>query len=208
MRTFARSGTTVAAVLLVLALVLGACSGGGDDPGTAEPDHQASSTTADEGPPPLETRARFGTVTGTLSKSGRRKLETSVVKVVDGWLDAAFIKGDYPRNDFRAAFPRFTRGARTDAYHDRKLMSNQDIGRRIDGATATRRRLWIDALVVRRHPVGVTARFALAFTTVGALERKVAVRGRLFLTRDNGWRVFGYQVNKSDTRRHTKGGTR
>jgi hypothetical protein len=43
----------------------------------------------------------------------------------------------------------------------------------------------------------MTARFVLDLTTTGELRRKVEVRGRLLLTpTDNGWKVFGYDVNK------------
>jgi hypothetical protein len=141
-----------------------------------------------------------GKVTGKLPRPARKKLERSVTAVVDGWLDAAYVGGDYPRSDFHDAFPGFTPGARDDARHDRALMSNQSIGKRVDTVTATRRRLRIDALVVRRRPAGVTARFILGFHTSGDLSRAFEVRGRLFLTRNGGWRVFGYEVNKGVTR--------
>ena len=62
-------------------------------------------------------------------------------------------------------------------------------------------------LAVRGRAVGMTARFVLDFATTGELQRKVDVRGRLLLTRtDNGWKVFGYDVNKDVAR--LKGGTR
>jgi hypothetical protein len=86
-------------------------------------------------------------------------------------------------------------------------MSNQDIARRIDAVTASRRMVRVDVLAVRGRAVGMTARFVLDLTTTGELRRKVEVRGRLLLTRtDNGWKVFGYDVNKDVSR--LKGGAR
>jgi hypothetical protein len=199
MRRPARSGTTVAAFLLALTLAVSACSGGDD---TTEPPAATGGTATspgDDSPAPLATRATVGKITGKLPRPARNKLKDSVTAVVDGWLDAAYVGGDYPRSDFHDAFPGFTPGARDDARHDRALMSNQSIGKRIDSVTATRRRLRIDALVVHRRPVGVTARFILGFRTSGDLARAFEVRGRLFLTRSGGWRVFGYDANVGAT---------
>ena len=53
----------------------------------------------------------------------------------------------------------------------------------------------------------MTARFVLDLATTGELQRKVEVRGRLLLTRtENGWKVFGYDVNKDVAR--LRGGAR
>ena len=197
----ARTGAALAAFLLVLTLTAGACSSPDDEPETPAPaDTGSSSTTQDPAPPPLATRVTFGELTGKLARKERKQFRKAVTGVVDGWMDAAYLAGDYPRRDFHDAFPRFTTGARDDAHRDRRLMTNQDIGRRVDGVRATRRRLWIDALVVGRHPVGVTARFVLAFRTTGKVHRKIEVRGRLLLTRNDGWRVFGYDVTKGAAR--------
>lgn len=195
MRRPARSGPIVAAILLALTLVAGACSSGDE---TDKPASSTGATTGSgsDGPAPIETRVNLGRVTGKLSKPARQRLEAAVTGVVDGWLDAAYVAGDYPRSDFSNAYPRFTSGAKADARRDRGLMSNQSIGKRIDAVTATRRRLRIDALAVHGRPVGVTARFILGFRTTGGLERDFEVRGRLFLTPAHGWRVFGFDVNK------------
>ncbi|MCW2793298.1 MAG: hypothetical protein JWO76_2396 [Nocardioides sp.] len=194
----ARSGPTVAAFLLALTLVVSGCSGGDDTTGRPVATGGTAASGGD-GPAPLATRATLGKITGKLPKPARQKLKESVTAVVDGWLDAAYVGGDYPRSDFHDAFPGFTSGAKDDAHRDRALMSNQSIGKRIDEVSATRRRLRIDALVVHRRPAGVTARFILGFRTSGDLERTFEVRGRLFLIRNGGWRVFGYDVSKGVT---------
>ncbi|MBB6629186.1 hypothetical protein H5V45_17800 [Nocardioides sp. KIGAM211] len=197
MRTPARTGAPVAAVLLVLALLAGACSGddGGDGPG-AEASATATGSAAADEPAPITTTASLGVLTGKLGRKDRARFTKAVTRVVDDWIDAAYLDGDYPRGDFRASFPHFTTGARAEALRERDLMTNQDVGRRIDGVTATRRVLHIDALVVRHRPVGATARFVLRLRTTGDLERRIEVAGRLFLTQHHGWRIFGYDVHK------------
>ncbi len=52
-------------------------------------------------------------------------------------------------------------------------------------------------LAVKGHAAGATARVVLRFRTDGEVQRKVEVRGRLFLTpTPDGWRIFGYDVTK------------
>ena len=120
-----------------------------------------------------------------------------VAHAVDEWFDAAYVGGDYPRNDFATSWPGFTVGAKADAQGDKALMSNQDIGADIDGVEATDRKVTVDVLAVKGHPAGATARFVLKFHTSGDVQRKIEVRGRLFLTPGtDGWRIFGYDVTK------------
>lgn len=183
----------VAALSLGLALGAAACSGDPDPEKSADP--RASS------PPPLETTVRPGAVEGALGAPQQSRVVRQVGEVVDGWLDAAYVAGDYPREDFTDAFPGFTSGAAEEAAKDERLMSNADIGPRIDGVVATVRRVRVDLLGVKGEPEGATARVRLVFTTTGELERKVAVTGRLRLTRaGNGWRVFAYDVAKGSRR--------
>jgi len=184
-----------AATLLVLALVAGGCQD--DAEPSADPTPSASTSVA----PPAKTAVTYGRVTGKLPTADRKRLAAKVGAVVDGWMDAAYVGGDYPRRGFSDAWPGFTPGARDEARHDRALMSNADIGRRVDTVDATRRRVRIDALAVRKRPVGVTAHVLLDFATTGKVKRKVRVQGRLYLThRDGGWRVFGYDVTKGGAR--------
>lgn len=190
----ARTATAV----LALALTASACSSGDDED---EPSTAGSSAPSSSAAPAVRTRATFGAVTGRLAAKERPHLKQSVTRAVDDWFDAAFVEGEYPRNDFHDAFPGFTTGAKAEARRDRMLMSNQDIGRRIDAVQVSRRRLRIDVLAVRRKPVAVTARFGLDFATTGKVRKHLQVKGRLFLTRNaSGWRIFGYDVTKGGTR--------
>ncbi|HEU4810520.1 MAG TPA: hypothetical protein VFT00_00125 [Nocardioides sp.] len=198
MSTPPRTRSTVAAILLALALTTGACSG--DDEGKSEPttpEASASETTA----PPVPTTVTIEKVSGRLPKEERTHLKKVAGDVVDAWFEAAYLGGDYPRKNFHDAFPGFTRGARSEARHDFALMSNAGIGSRIDGVVATRKRVKVDALAANRRAAGATARFVLVFKTTGQARRKLEVRGRLLLTRTaSGWRIFGYDVTKGDAR--------
>jgi hypothetical protein len=181
----------------VLACLLGgpltSCSSGSDQPTSAP---QASATTPAPAPA-VRTHVRYGAVTGRLPHAARHRLAARVTRVVDAWTAAAYLDGPYPRRHFDRAFPGFTPGARKQANRDRRLMSNQDIGGRIDGVVARRRGVVLDVLAVRKHAVGVTARVYLRFRTTGHLKRDVRVQGRLYLTpTPAGWRVFGYDMTK------------
>ena len=89
-----------------------------------------------------------------------------------------------------------TRSATRTARGDRDLMTNADLGKRIEGVTVKRRIVTVDLLAVGGRARAATARVHLAFTTEGVRHR-VRVTGRLFLTQKNGrWRIFGYDVAK------------
>ncbi len=184
-------------LVLALAVLLAACSGDDDDSGGPTSSGSSASTATDNAAPPLETQATMGKVRGKLPKGKRSKVRQQVAHAVDEWFDAAYVGGDYPRNDFSTSWPGFTTGAKADASGDKRLMSNQDIGDKISSVRATARRVSVDVLAVRGHAEGATARFVLKFTTEGDVQRKVEVRGRLFLTPSpEGWRIFGYDVTK------------
>jgi hypothetical protein len=182
----------VAAAALLLAATAGACSGSDDGPG-ATPSSGSSGATDH----PVEAQVSFGRITGRLTPESRDRLAQQVGQVVTGWTEAAYLGGDYPRRDFADSWPGFTAGAQQDARGDRALMSNEDIGDRIDGVVPHRSVVRLDVLAVKKHPVGITAHVFLGFGTTGDLEREVRVKGRLFLTHtDAGWKVFGYDMTK------------
>ena len=189
-----------AGVLLVLALAvtLAACSGDSDpSPGPGDPGTSEAARATDAPAPPVETEAAMGRVTGQLPQEKRSKVRDQVAHAVDAWFDAAYVGGDYPRDDFADAWPGFTTGAQAEAQGDKALMSNQDIGADIAGVEATARKVTVDVLAVKGKPSGATARFVLKFRTDGDVQRKVEVRGRLFLTPEaDGWHIFGYDVTK------------
>jgi hypothetical protein len=197
MKLASRPALAAASMLLCLSLGATACS---DDSGGAGGD-TSSQPPLPSGEPStfeIETTTTMGRVVGKLPPKERKQLIGAITPVVQRWFNAAYVGGDYPRKNFKDAFPGFTAGARHEALGDRKLMSNRDIGRRIDGVTPKTSRISLDVLAVGKGPVAVTARFRLAFKTQGDLERRVSVRGRLALTRSKtGWRIFAYHVAKN-----------
>jgi hypothetical protein len=198
MSTSKRPAAAATALLLALALGAAGCSGDdGDDPAARG---SASPSTA---PPPVRTKTSLGTVTGHLAGKARQRVVAQAGHVVDGWFDAAYVGGHYPRHDFGDAFPLFTTGARAQAHADQALMTNRTLGPSVEDVTATRRRVRVDVLAVRHRAVGLTARFALDFRTTGRTEREIEVGGRLMLTHTgDGWRVFAYDVHKGRATGH------
>lgn len=181
------------AILLALTGLVG-CSDSSEAPAATRP---ASTETVSLTANPVTTSSKVARVYGPLPKARRGAVRRKVAAAVDAWWDSAYLAGDYPRTSFPGAFPRFTAGAEAKARRDKRLMTNLDIGARIDSVTAKRRHLVLDVLATRGTARSVTARFVLRFRTTGAKERLVTVRGRLFLTRRNGtWKVFGYDVAK------------
>ena len=195
MKLASRPALAAASLLLCLSLGATACSdeSGGGDSGSQPPLPSGDPATFQ-----IETTTTLGQVVGRLPKHDRKRLSESITPVVQRWFNAAYVGGDYPRNDFRDAFPGFTAGARTQARHDLALMSNDSIGDRISGVTPKASEIALDVLAVHKKAVAVTARFRLAFKTQGDLERRVGVRGRLLLTRAKpGWRIFAYHVART-----------
>ena len=186
----------------MVTLAAGGCSS--DEPAAKR---GAPSATPSAGAPhEVATKARFGAVTGKLPRQRRERLKPAVEQVVDRWIDAAYVGGDYPRASFpKTSWPGFTSDARARAAHDRRLTSNAAIGADIDGVDVTRRNVTLDVLAARHRPVGVTARVLLVFRTTGSKELVVRVAGRLFLSHySKGWRVFGYDLARDARKR--KGG--
>jgi hypothetical protein len=183
--------------MLLAGLAAGCTSDGGGDQPSARPPSSSASSTPSKAPRPVPTKVSVVDVVGKLPASTRQRVQRHVGKVVDGWFKAAYVGGHYPRRDFSDAFPGFTAGARAEAHRDRALMTNQPLGRHIDGVTPTQKLVWLDVLAPHHHAAAVTARFRLAFRTSGHARRHVEVRGRLFLAPGpHGWRVFGYDVAK------------
>jgi outer membrane murein-binding lipoprotein Lpp len=185
---------TTAAVVCAAALLLGGCSGdsphdGGDEP-TGGPGGAAGG---------VQLGADLGKVSGRLKPKAAEKVVAQIAPVVDGWFDAAYLSGDYPRKDFTQAFPGFTKGAAHDAKQDAALMTNKEIGADMDSVSAEVKEVDVDLLAAHRKAAGATARFTLVFKTAGSYANQVSVKGQLFLTKgdDGKWRVFGYKVTRS-----------
>jgi hypothetical protein len=173
-----------------LAVGLAACSD--DSPGASasgSPEAAARS---------VPTQVDLGRVMGRLAPAARTRLVERVTPVVDTWIDGAF-GGDYPRDDFGAAFAPFTPDAAARAAEQPRLMSNAAVAPRLDGVRVLRRRVLLDVLAVDGSAAAVTARVDLVLRLTGDVVRRDRVRGSLLLTPErpggaSGWRVFGYDM--------------
>lgn len=201
-----RRSRTVGPVLvpLMLSLFLAGCTGADDD----DPADGASTPTA---PASVPMDAAVGHLTGRLKPTVRDAVVTEVAGAVDAWFEAAYL-GEYPRTDFTAVWPGFSKGLALRARKDAALTSNAGIGAEVDAVRATVRKVRVDLLAVKGKPVGATARFRLVLGTepTGAGEGDAdavgtsTVTGRLSLTpAGSGWQVFEYRVARND---QTKGG--
>lgn len=184
---------------LALALSVGALSGCSADSYPAAP--AAGATASHVGavttPAELATTADVGRIVGHLPGTRRRAVRQEVTAVIDRWWEAAYLDDAGTTTDVSAAFPGFTRGARTRATFDRELMTHSDI----DAASITplMRKVRLDLLAVGKRVRSVTARFDLRTRVQANSGRsgRLQVRGRLFLTRGSaGWQIFGYDVSK------------
>lgn len=193
-------GPLGALVALVLVLSMGACSGDddADDPARPGPSDPGSSRAERV----VQLKASTGKVTGALPRKVHRRVVAKVAKRVDQWFVAAWLGGEYPRKASRKAmgraWPGFTRGLSVQARKDLDETTNARLAPRIDDVTAVRKKVKVDILAVHGRAAGATARFRLVFDTSGDVERRVQVRGQLSLTQaGNGWKVFGYDVRRS-----------
>lgn len=179
---------------LLLALPVAACSGSDDE--------EPAGVDRSSAPAPLATTTRTGKVVGRLDAAAEQDAVDGVAEIVDGWLDAAFTAGAYPRTDFTEAFPGFTDGAARLAQGDLEELTAASVGAGIDSLTATRRTLAVDLLATRGVARTATARVRLDYTTTGADAAERSLVGRLFLTWDRaeGWTVFGYDVAQGLTK--------
>lgn len=189
------------AVLVALgALSVAGCSGG-DEPtpgaGPTDPTTAELSEPMDAPTLGVEPVTKSGSIVGRLPKRDRARVERAISDRAVRFLDAAYLAGDYPRADFRDAYPGFTGDAAKLARKDRALLTNQPIGERIDKVTPTAIQVRVDLLAVNKHAVASTAHVALVFRTAGQVQKRVRVQGRLLLTKQNGrWKIFGYDLSK------------
>lgn len=194
-------GTTAAGLVLALVMLGGLLAGcSGDEPATQE-SPTASATPAPSAAPEraIPTDIQVAGVRGKLDRSRRQRLVRLVGRVVDRWVDNAYL-GEPPRRNVSAAFAGFTRGARAEARRDRALLSNAHL-RRVEAVTAARRRVRLDVLAPNGRAVGVTARVHLVFRIEGARARRELVSGALYLSPlKNGWTVFGYDLSRGVSR--------
>lgn len=190
---------------MTLLLTLGVTGCGGSD--SSAPQSQSGPTPSTPArtrdgvvlaPDAKPTTFSIGSVAGRLTKHDRSVFRHRVGRVVDSWIEGGFIRGDYPRNRFAQAYAGFTHTAAHDAKQQARLMTNAQLGKKISGVVATTRNVVLDVLAPHGTIAAATARVLLKFETSGKVHKKLAVRGRLFLTRNSqgSWKIFGFDISK------------
>jgi hypothetical protein len=195
----ARSLAAGAAVVLLLAGTT-ACTGGSSKDSGSKDD---ASGGASGQPASAPFRVQVTHVAGKLSPQRRSALAKGVRGALTAYVDAAFLRADYPRSDFGDSFGSFTSGAAHDARADQALLTNRPLGASTTSVRATHRTAYLSVLAPKQRPAGVTAAVDLVFVVDRGDEQaqQVHLKGRLLMTHaDNGrWSIFGYDLNRSQT---------
>ncbi|MFE6648809.1 hypothetical protein ACFVJS_19755 [Nocardioides sp. NPDC057772] len=194
-RVSPRVATALTAAVLSGTLALAGCGG--------EPDKPAASPSPSPAPPPtVKSAAKLIHVQGKFPRSRHQAVATNVAKVVDRWLQAAYVGGAYPRatSTFTAkSFPGFSKGAVAQAGKQMTLMSNATIAPQIDGVEVVSSDVHVDLLANNNYPVGAVARVRLVYDTTGDRESRQTVRGSLdMVPTETSWAVFGFNITREE----------
>ena len=181
------------AASLVLVAALGACSDDDSDPDETNGVGPGGDGGGAGHSHPVHDRVRQGQAEARPAQAaaqagdqGRRR-----------WIDAAYVAGDYPRNDFSDAFKAFSKDAAALAKRDKGLMSNAEVADRVDSVTAKARRLRIDVLADRGkagrgHRPGRAGARPRRRGPAYRPDRRPAVPQHS----GSDWQVFGYDVKR------------
>ena len=187
----------VAALVLssVLLVTATACT---EDPRPAAQEERRGPRAAPSAP----VKVKVTRVSGRLSVKERRALADRVRPTLQGYVDAAFLAGDYPRSSFDGSFRTFTSGAAAAARRDQDLLTNKRLGPTTRSVRAARRTAYLSVLAPHGKVAGVTAAVDLSFVVERGdkTAQRVRLAGRLLLTRQKSgrWAVFGYHLNRAD----------
>jgi len=190
----------LAAVVVSLALALGAASCSSDeDP--ADPAGAASSgSPSATAPPSVKPVSKVLKVTGKLPPKRRQAVRKAVVAQVDKWLEAAYVGGDFPRGraTFRNAFPGFTSGAKQAARRNLALTTNAGVAGKVEGVTTVNKAVGLDILAVRGRVAGVTARVGMKYDLEGSVKGRYRIVGELAMVpgKKGGWRVVAFDIRR------------
>lgn len=194
-RRLPRVATALTAAVLSGTLALAGCGG--------EPDKPAASPSPSPVPAPtVKSAAKLIHVQGKFPRSRHQAVATNVAKVVDRWLQAAYVGGDYPRatSTFTAkSFPGFSKGTIAQAGKQMSLMSNATIAPHIDGVEVVSSDVHVDLLANNNYPVGAIARVRLVYDTTGDRASRQTVRGSLdMVPTKTSWAVFGFNITREE----------
>ncbi|MER7559428.1 hypothetical protein ABTZ46_20975 [Nocardioides sp. NPDC126508] len=193
--TSRRVATALTAAVLSGTVALTGCGGDAEKPA-------ASPSPSPTPPPTVKSAAKLVHVQGKFPRSRHQAVAANVAKVVDRWLQAAYVGGDYPRatSTFTAkSFPGFTPGTIAQAGKQMSLMSNATIAPHIDGVEVVASDVHVDLLANNNYPVGAVARIRLVYDTTGERESRQTVRGTLdMVPTKTSWAVFGFNITREE----------
>jgi hypothetical protein len=187
-------------LVLPLLLVPTACQGDQARPKHAQQQQQSvASTPVMRGSVPF--RVRVTHVAGELPGRRRAVLTANVQHALSSYVDAAFLRTDYPAGDFAGAARPFARTLASAVRRDRGLLTNAPLAGSTRGVRATHRTAYLSVLAPHGAPAGVTAAVDLAFAVYRGdrAPQRVELKGRLLLSPGpgHGWRIFGYDLDRS-----------
>lgn len=199
----AQTAATLVCAALGVVLLAG-CDGDSDDGDEGNRASAPVPTTAVTDATTLTVRAvplaaRVVRVAGHLPSPQRRSVVKHLTAPVRSWLDGGFVAGDYPHDDFSAAFSSFTPGAARLARRQERVTTNTALGPDLVAAVPTRQAVRFSVFAPHGRAAGATAEVTLVLLGARAddTEVEVAVSGELYLTRDEGWRVFGFDLRRN-----------
>lgn len=181
-------------------VLLTGCTGKSEDSGQPQDLPERATSPAAS---PVAMDVEIANVSGRLGATARSALERQVGTSIAAYFDAAFLAGDYPRNDFDDAFASFSEGAANKAQRDRDLLTSGWLGRSTEAVVTRQKTVSLSALAPKGTAVGVTARVRLVYVAErGELgDSRVTTTGRLLLSpaKSGEWEIFGYDLARSVT---------
>lgn len=190
-----RVATALTAAVLSGTVALTGCGGDAEKPA-------ASPSPSPTPPPTVKSTAKLIHVQGKFPRSRHQAVAANVAAVVDRWLQAAYVGGDYPRatSTFTAkSFPGFSQGTIAQAGKQMSLMSNATIAPHIDGVEVVASDVHVDLLANNNYPVGAVARIRVVYDTTGERESRQTVRGTLdMVPTKSSWAVFGFNITREE----------
>jgi hypothetical protein len=146
-------------------------------------------------------RVQVTHVAGRLSGARRAVLARRVRGMLAVYVDAAFLRSDYPATRLSGVARPFARALAPDVRRDRTLLTNAALAPSTRSVRSTRRTAYLSVLAPHGSPSGATAAVHLVFLVDRGDRRaqRVDLSGRLLLSPDasHRWRIFGYELHRS-----------
>lgn len=190
--------TRAGALLLALPLLVLPTACTGDHSGPNHARQRVADTPVMRGSVPF--RVEVTHVAGRLSGKRRAALSAHVRRTLSSYVDAAFLRTDYPAAHFAGAARPFAHTLASAVRRDRALLTNAPLAGSTRWVRATHRTAYLSVLAPHGSPAGVTAAVDLVFAVNRGdrAAQRVELKGRLLLSpHGGGWRIFGYDLDRS-----------